>query len=271
MTEKKRIILVPYDYSELSVFATKHAVQIAKITDSEITFLHVIQQISHEGVETQRLKEVAEGITNKYGVKTDIKIRPGKVSDVIKLMAEFLDAFLVVMKTQPPIGKERLIGTRAVRVMVGSHIPFYVTQEAPKRLAMRKVVFPIDFRFENKEKLSWINTLSKYYKQKIYLYRPNVKDYRVRNNLNFAKRFLEGKNIDYQIIQAKGRYNVVDETLEYANEIKADAIVIMLSKRLSMDKLLFGLKEQKYISNKFKIPVMCLTPRTDLTKYEGFY
>ena len=271
MTDKKRIILVPYDYSELSVYATKHAVQIAKITGSEITFLHIIQNISHEGVETERLKEVADNITNKYGVKTDIKIRPGKVSRVIKLMAEFLDVFLVVMKTQPPIGKEKFTGTRTVRVMLGTPIPFYVAQEAPRRLAMRKVVFPIDFRFENKEKLSWVNTLAKYYRQKIYLFRPNDKDYRIRNNLNFAKRFLEGKNIDYEIVKAKGKYSMVEETLNFAQEIKADAMVIMLSKRLSIDKMLFGLKEQKYISNKYKIPVMCLSPRTDLTKYEGFY
>ncbi|MCG8697668.1 MAG: universal stress protein, partial [Bacteroidales bacterium] len=236
-----------------------------------ITFLHVIKDLSKEPEETQRLSEVAEGITSKYGVTTDIKIRAGKPSDVIKIMAEFLNAFLVVMKTQPPIGKERFLGSRTIRIMMGSTIPFYIAQEAPRRLAMRKVVFPIDFRWENKEKLSWINTLSKYYRQKIYLFKPKIKDYRVRNNLGFAKRFLEGKNIDYEIITANGQYNVIDETIEFAKEIKADALVIMLTKRVTFEKLLFGLKDQKYIANKHKIPVMCINPRTDLTKYEGFY
>lgn len=271
MDKKKRIILVPYDYSELSGYATKHAVQIAKITDSEIVFLHVISELSREGEETTRLQEVADAITAKYGVTTSVKVRPGKVSRVIKLVAKFLDVFLVVMKTQPPKGKERFLGSRSLRLMMGTDIPFYVVQDIPRRLAMRKVVFPIDFRWENKEKLSWIKTLSKYYKQKIYLFKPNARDYRIRNNLEFSKRFLESKGIDYQIVTSRGKYHVAEESLSFANEIKADAIIIMLSKQITFDKLLFGLREQAYISNPYKIPVMCLSPRTDLTKFESFY
>ena len=69
----------------------------------------------------------------------------------------------------------------------------------------------------------------------------------------------------------KSNYSQPEEVLEYANQIKAELIIIMLSKNITMAKLMMGLKDQKYISNEYDIPVMCLNPRLDLRKVEGFF
>jgi len=267
----KRKILVPYDFSGLSEYAVKHAVQISKITESDIVFLHVIENLKDESDALQRLTNEAEAYIKKYGVDIECKIRPGKVLTAIRTFAETMNAFLIVMKTQRPKGKERYFGSRAIKVMIGSKIPFYVVQAPPKRLALRKVVFPIDFRKENKEKLSWISFLSKYYTSKIYLLRPHANDYNIRNNLEFAKRFLEGKDINYEIVTAKSNYNIAQETLDYANEIKAELIIIMLSRNITKAKIMLGLRDQKYLSNEHEIPILCINPRSDLRKYEGFF
>ena len=128
----------------------------------------------------------------------------------------------------------------------------------------------IDFRAENKEKLIWISFLSKFYTSKVYLFKPNTNEYTIRNNLEFSKRFLQGRNIDFEIITGKEKYNLTNESIEYAHEIKADLIIILLSKNINISKTLFGLKEQKYITNPYKVPVMCLNPRTDLKRLSGF-
>lgn len=267
----KSKILVPFDYSELSEYAVKHAVQISKITETSIVFLHIVSDLSEEAQELKKLKEYADQIKAKYGVHIECKIRPGKVSTVIRTYAETIDALIVVMKTQKPKGKEKYIGSRTIRVMAGSKIPFYVVQAPPRSLGLRRVIFPIDFRKENKEKLAWISFLSKFYTSKIYLFKPNASDYIVRNNLKFAKRFLEGKDIDYEIVTGKKKYNLASETLRFANEIKAELIIIMLSKNITVAKAMIGLKDQKFISNEYKIPVMCLNPRSDLRRLEGFF
>ena len=271
MNPTNRKILVPYDFSELSEYAAKHAVQIAKITESALVFLHIVQSLKEESKALQKLQAAAKEFTQKYGISIECKIRHGRVSEVIKTFAETIDAMLVVMKTQKPHGKEKFMGSRAIRVMIGSQIPFFVVQAPPKRLALRRVVFPIDFRHENKEKLSWISFLSKYYTSKIFLFRPKAHDYHIRNNIEFAKRFLEGKEINYEIVTGKSNYSQPEEVLEYANQIKAELIIIMLSKNITMAKLMMGLKDQKYISNEYDIPVMCLNPRLDLRKVEGFF
>ncbi len=271
MNPNIRKILIPYDFSELSDYAVKHAVQIAKITESSLVFLHIIHDLHDELAALKKLEDIANNIAKKYGLEVDCHVRPGKVSVAIKTYAETIDAFLVVMKTQEPTGKERFFGSRSVRVMAGSKIPFFVVQEPPKRLALRRVVFPIDFRKENKEKLAWISYLSKYYTSKVFLFKPNANDYIIRNNLEFAKRSLEGKNIDYEIVSAKRKFNMVQETIDFAHKIDAELIIIMLSKNITIAKTMMGLKDQNYISNKYKIPIMCLNARSDLRRYEGFY
>lgn len=270
MDQRVRQILVPYDYSEKSDFAVKHAVQMAKIIEAQIILLHIIEDLSTEDAETKRLQKVADAVVNKYGVSIKVQINQGKVHRVIKEVAQILKVNLVIMKTQEPIGRERFLGSRSIRVMMGSQIPFLVIQEPPKRLGFRRVVFPIDFRKENKEKLRWISFLSKYYTSKIYLFRPNAHDYKVRNNLDFAIRFLEGKDIDYEIIKGKSKFNLSKDAIEFAHEINAEMIVIMLSKKITYAQLIFGLKDQQYISNKYNVPILCLNPRTDLRRLEGF-
>jgi hypothetical protein len=156
-------------------------------------------------------------------------------------------------------------------MMMGARIPFIVVQAPPQSLALRRVIFPIDFRKENKEKLKWIGFLSKFYTSKVYLIKPNTKEYSIRNNLEFARRFLDGRNIDFEIVTLKRQFKLADESLDYAHQIKADLIIIMLSPNINISKTIFGLKEQKYITNPYKIPVMCLNRRTDLRKMEGFY
>ena len=120
MNQKTRKILIPYDFSELSDYAVKHAVQIAKITESSLVFLHVIDDLSREHDALSKLEQVANGVIAKYGVQIECKIRPGRVSTAIKTFAETIEAYLIVMKTQKPKGKEKYLGTRCVRVMAGS-------------------------------------------------------------------------------------------------------------------------------------------------------
>lgn len=270
MNVDKPKILVPYDYTEKSDFAVKYAVQLAKIIEGDIVMLHIIASNEQESTELKKLQDTAKTTIDKYGVTIDCLVKDGVIRKVIKDVAVSIEAFVVIMKTQPPKGKEKFLQSRSIKVMMDSKVPFIVVQDEPKRLAIRNIVFPIDFRRENKEKLIWISILSKYYTSKIHLFKPHANDYRVRNNLDFAKRFLEGKRMAYEIISGKRRLIEAEEVCEYANKVDAQLIIIMLNKNITWLNSIFGLSEQKFIANKFKIPVMVINPKAELHKYEGF-
>jgi nucleotide-binding universal stress UspA family protein len=270
MDEIKRTILLPYDFTELSDYALQHGIQFAKMLDSDLTLLNIIKNLDDEVTVTERLTKIAEETRKEYNILPKVIVRPGKVSQAIKRIATNINAILVIMKTGGAKGIKKYTGSRAIKVMFGSKIPFIVVQAPPKRNIIKHVIVPIDFRYENKEKLKWINFLVKVYKPNVSLFRPATTDYRIRNNLKFAMRFLEGRNINFELVHARGKKSFVEEAIEFSDFIDADLIVIMLSRRITIDKILFGLKDQKFISNNYKIPIMCLNPRTDLRKYAGF-
>jgi nucleotide-binding universal stress UspA family protein len=270
MDEIKRTILLPYDFTELSDYALQHGIQFAKMLDSDLTLLNIIKNLDDEVTVTERLTKIAEETRKEYNILPKVIVRPGKVSQAIKRIATNINAILVIMKTGGAKGIKKYTGSRAIKVMYGSKIPFIVVQAPPKRNIIKHVIVPIDFRYENKEKLKWINFLVKVYKPNVSLFRPATTDYRIRNNLKFAMRFLEGRNINFELVHARGKKSFVEEAIEFSDFIDADLIVIMLSRRITIDKILFGLKDQKFISNNYKIPIMCLNPRTDLRKYAGF-
>ena len=266
----RRTILVPFDFTPLSDCALQHGIQFAKMLKTDVTLLHIIPNLESEVFITEKLNTLANETYQTFKIKPKILVRPGKVSKAIKNIAHNIDAVLVIMKTDGPKGMQKYFGSRAIKVMMGSDVPFIVVQSPPIRYSIKKVVVPIDFRGENKEKLSWINFLTKFYHPQIHLFRPNMSDYRVRNNLKFATKYLESHNIDFELVHARGKKDFTDESIEFSKFIRADLIVIMLSRFITWDKTLFGLKEQKYISNNHKIPVMVLNPRADLHKLGGF-
>lgn len=270
MENIERSILVPYDFTALSDNAIQHGIQFAKILNIDLVLLHIIRNLKDEIEASEKLTRVAEETHKKFNFRPKIMVRPGMLSTAINQIANNLNSVLVIMKTSGPKGIQKYTGSRAIKVMYGSKIPFIVVQGPPVGTTIKKVIFPIDFRYENKEKLKWINFLASIYKPSVYLFRPNTSDYRIRNNLKFATRFLEGRNIEFELVHSRGKKAYVDEALEFSNFLQADLIIIMLSRSITTLNILLGLKDQKYISNEYKIPVMCLNARTDLRKFGGF-
>jgi nucleotide-binding universal stress UspA family protein len=180
-----------------------------------------------------------------------------------------------VMGTHGMKGGQKLFGSWALKVIAGSAVPFIVVQDAPPdKDRYTDIVFPIDFKAENKEKLQWAIFLGKYLNSKIHLYKAPLNDKtlqkKVNVNLNFAIRFLIQNNIDYEIHTAQKSGNFQKEILAFSKKIKADLILITTTKHLTKVDYIFGAKEQYLLSNNEKIPVMCVNPKSNFAKVSQF-
>jgi histidinol phosphatase-like PHP family hydrolase len=138
------------------------------------------------------------------------------------------------------------------------------------------IVFPIDFKSENREKLQWAIFMGKSLNSKIHLYKAPVQDKNLRKkvnvNLNFAIRFLIQNNIEYEIhTSAKsGSRHYQKELLALCKKINADLILITTTKHITKIDYILGAKEQYLISNSEKIPVMCVNPKSNFAKVGQF-
>ncbi len=266
-------ILVPWDFSASSDFALQHAVKIAKIRNFSITILHIIKDSKEEAKYIEKLNKLANENQEKSGITTKGLILTGNIYKCIRDKSTSQGIALVVMKTDGIKGSQKYFGSRAIKMMRGSKVPFIVVQQPPFNKIYENIVLPVDFRTENKELVSYLLHLSKYYSSTLHLFKVFTKDHifkkNISNNLNFAKSMFEGKQIEFDIANAQGVENTDNEIINYAHQINADLILIQLQRNLTLTSFIFGVKEQNIIANKYKIPVMCVNPM-GLTVYTGF-
>ncbi len=271
MDSLKQSILVPYDFTEVTLNAAGHAVIFSQALKTDITLLHIAKKESEIPELEIQLNAAAQLVFTTYGVTPQVMVREGSIFKTINAVSEELECSMVVMGTHGMKGLQKLTGSWALKVIVGSRIPFLVVQDPPDRKDYSNIVFPVDFKTENKEKLRWAEFMSHYFKTKIYLLSSSAKgggiDSRTRANVVFCKNFLEERNIDYELVLAKSHASFSQETIDFAKKSKADLIIIMTTRDIAFHDYMLGANEQLIIANNAKIPVMVINPRTDLMKY----
>lgn len=271
MDTSKNTILVPYDFTEIADIAVQHAILVSKKLDADIILLHIAKKETMVANLEKDLLKSAEKINTNWGVLPRIKVKEGTIFKTINEVVEEANCMLVVMGTHGMKGLQKLTGSWALKVIIGSQIPYLVVQTPPKQDEYKKVVFTVDYKTENKEKLKWVDFINRMFKTKTHIFATASKDgsldSRTKANLVFSKRFMEEKNIDYELALSSGESTFSQETIKYSEKIGADMILIMTTRDISFHDYVLGAYEQYIIANEAQIPVLVINPRTDLMKY----
>jgi hypothetical protein len=172
---------------------------------------------------------------------------------------------MVIMGTHGRKGMQKLTGSWALKVMASSKVPFLVVQQKPQKDKFLKIVFPIDFRSENKEKVKWVSYLSEKYNAKFLLFKRKVSDRgfrrRIASNLHYVESFLKNNDVSYELHTSKGKKSWEKETVEFSEEQDADLILVMVTRDIGFFDYIIAAREQYIIANPSKLPVMCINPK----------
>ena len=139
---------------------------------------------------------------------------------------------------------QKLTGSWALKVIVKSKVPFIVVQDPPAdQEKYHNIVFPVDFRAENKEKIKMAIFMGKYFDSKIHMLVSVSTDKNIlkktKINLNFAVKYLIQNNIEYEIHDMpKGK--IAEQTIDFAQKINADLILIMTTKNITFADYVVG-------------------------------
>lgn len=277
MSEEKKTIIVTWDFSSAAINALKHAVQIAKIVGDKVALFHVIASEEERQATENKLEEACKKHSKELGYEVIYLLKEGSIFDEISdyVSEETNYVNFVILGTHGMKGGQKLFGSKALRVISGSTVPFLVVHKEPsEKSKYTDIVFPVDFKSENKEKLQWGIYLGKYMNSRIHLYKYPAKDKslmkKVNVNLNFAVRFFIQNNIEYEIVEAPSAKTFTKDVLVYSKNVNADIILITTTKHLTKLDLLFGAKEQYMIANEEGIPVMAVNPMSNFAKVGQF-
>ncbi len=271
---EKDILLVPWDFSEVAESALQHAIKVANKLNNQITLIHVVKTLKKGEEAHKELTKDIEKLNEKYGVELHSLVLEGSLFHVISDYASENNVSMVVMGTHGIKGMQKFTGSYALKVIVGSKIPFIVIQDDPtKKDVFKDIVFPLDYRTEAKQKLQWALFLVKYFDVKINIIVPTIKDKalnaKLMGNVHFAEKILDKYDCDYELHKIEGS-NSAEESIAFAKKVDADMILIMTTKGIGITDYVLGAQEQYIIANTEKIPVMVVNPRTDLSRYGSF-
>jgi nucleotide-binding universal stress UspA family protein len=275
--DEKKLIVVPWDFTIVAENALAHAVKIARMVGNEISLLHITEPGISKQAEGQKkilIKHVADESSKKYNMPITGFVSKGSIFTSIAEFANDKQASLVVMGTHGMKGMQKLTGSWALKVIVKSKVPFIVVQDPPTDTERyHNIVFPVDFRGENKEKIKMAIFMGKFFDSKIHILVTKTTDKallkKTNVNINFAIKYLIQNNIEYEMHEVpKG--NFAQQTIDFAQKINADIILIVTTKNITFADYVIGASEQYIIANSSKIPVCCVNPKATFSKTGQF-
>jgi nucleotide-binding universal stress UspA family protein len=265
MEKLERPIIVPWDFSQVAENAFQHAVNISKSLNRDILLLHIVPDIKEAEAKKSELEAAADKLGKEYGKKPHFDVVDGNIFHGIGNTAKDLKAEMIIMGTHGMKGAQKLFGSKALKVVVRSRIPFVIIQDKPEKEKIETILLPIDFKTENKEKANWIYYLARNFGSKFIILKSKSKDKGFRrktlSNIRYIESFLKGHDVAYEIVTAEGKQSFKKEIVTYAKKHEADLILVMATRDINWVDYILGAPEQYLIANPEGLSVMCMNPK----------
>lgn len=261
-----KIIIVPFDFTRVSETALDHAALTAKTIGAEIHVVHIIDNKSQIAEGKAKLEALQELVRKERNLNIHTILRIGSIFEDIDKVASEMEADLIIMGTHGLRGMQFITGSRALKIVTESSIPFIVVQERPIRNhGYHKLLVPLDLHKDTKQKLTLVADMARYFNSKVYLISPGETDEFFKNqlerNLVFAQDYFAERNIPYEVEITESKTDgFVKALLKYGAAVEADLICIMNFHDKGILNLFNQSYEQQIITNEAQIPVLCLNP-----------
>ena len=249
----KNNILVPIDFSKQSLIALGQSYNLAKFTGSTVTLLHVTDNKDKEI--QAKLDKMAEEVSKKSGLPAITMIVKGNVYKQIIRVAEELNAIAIVTGYSDSKMSKKLL-KRSTR-------PLITIKGEDHHNGCKNIVLPLDLSKETREKVTKAIEFAKFFKSTIRVISVRLISDRKHENKLIAyshqvQRFIKGKGVECTIKTLEGT-DIARLVIDYANEEKADLIMIMSQQEQSIKELFIGTTAQKIVALA-DMPVLSIRP-----------
>lgn len=243
-------ILVPVDFSTISIVALDRAIETAVLCNSnELHLISVVDintigylvavepgvMINYGSVDDHiknaetKMLVIKENILKKHQVNIKYKITVGNLFTAINEYTETEKIDLIVMATSGSDGiKEFIFGSNSQYVAEKVNCPILTVKSNNASDLYKKIILPIE-NFYPKNKLAFAKAIAKIFKSEIHLVC-------LKNELNNADKTTEHliytiveelnlESIPHQLFIAGGK-NITDAILRYAEKASIDLILV---------------------------------------------
>ncbi len=223
-------------------------IDIANRWQSDIRLVYVKEKDEDETPIRAEIERRNAGVAHLLkGIKLEYVIREGKVNEELCKQATEDDALMIVVGTNGMSGhKKNWIGKNTYRTITDATIPVLTVREGFNfNKALERIVVPIDSTSDTRQKVPFAARMAKTFGATIHilgLYTSDSKDiqYLVNSYIDQVQKYLTKNEIAHKTDIVDARKNLSVSTLEYADQISADLIVIMTEQEKNLTDWLIG-------------------------------
>jgi nucleotide-binding universal stress UspA family protein len=256
----KPVILVPTDFTAVGDSAVEYAAYLAKILGSKVHLLHVVAKDKDTAMAKSALESACTKL-NAAGHETKALVAVGNIFDDIGRVAKEENARLIVMGTHGVKGMQHLMGSRALKVITNSDVPYIVVQKKPiKQDGFKHIMIPLNFNQEVKQSIKYAWEIGKYFNAKIHIVYAKEKDpfiaAKIERNIPYAEELLEENKVSYEITGIDKK-DFAKDFIALSASVNADLITV-INNHENIFTYFGGSFEQSVIGNEAEIPVLVI-------------
>lgn len=266
-------LIVGTDFSEGSYVALRYAVDVANHMQSDIILMWVRREkLLVDNEQLNIMTNLAEGKLKalcdefqpkmKYG-QIRWQTAKGKVAVAISTTALRELAPMIVIGTNGASGFEKYwMGSQAVRIVQDSPCPVLtVRQGYDFNEVVDHIVVPIRVNANSRQKVPPAATMAKMFDSEVHilgLLDLKEEEKALRIYVQQSIDYLEREGVKYSF-EIRPYSNYCDTVLKYAEEVKADLLVINTEQDRILSQLFLGTNAQQIV-HRSQIPVLCIHP-----------
>ncbi|MBA2421789.1 MAG: universal stress protein [Chitinophagales bacterium] len=277
-------ILVPTDFSEISIHALEYAALIAREANAEIILLHVFESYSQntmldmvidfpdiveKGIR-DKIDEIKKGNAKLNGVTVHPRVVTGKIHNEIENITREEGVKLIVMGTYGVSGVTNIgkffIGSNAYRTIQEAPCPIITLREKPWKDSIKDIVVPIDSTKESEEKLDIVISWAKFFGSTVHVlavtaffeeFYVDVKA--VDRKVHEVEKRLSAEGINYTAHIARHQAPSFS-VLEHARKVGGDLIIMVTGQEWQLTEMLLGSSARNIVTES-TIPVLSINIR----------
>ena len=266
-------IVVGTDFSEGSYVALELAVDVANRMQTDIQLVWVKREkklFSDSQLSTMEnlAKDKLQSLCDKHqpGMrhgKIEWEIVAGKVSSALAHVADRTSALMIVIGTNGASGFEKYwMGSTAVRIVQDAPCPVLTIRQGYNfHKQLERIVVPIRVNSHSRQKVPPATSMAKIFGSEVHLLgllELREEEGALRTYISQSADYMEREGVKCSVLMREfSTYS--DTVLGYAEEVKADLVVINTEQDRFISQLFLGTNAQQIV-HKSQIPVLCIHP-----------
>lgn len=266
-------IVVGTDFSDGSYLALELAIDVANRMQTGIQLVWVKREKklfsdSQLGTMENLAKDKLQELCDRYQPcmrhgRMEWEIVSGKVSSALAHVAERTSALMIVIGTNGASGFEKYwMGSTAVRIVQDAPCPVLTIREGYDfHKQLERIVVPIRVNSRSRQKVPPASSMAKVFGSEVHLLgllELKEEEGALRTYVSQSADYMEREGVSCKYLIRE--FSTYSETvLGYADEVKADLVVINTEQDRFISQLFLGTNAQQIV-HKSQIPVLCIHP-----------